>query len=345
MVFRAIVANPDAPALVEDKTRALYIVPCALREAPYISNTLERAKREGWPSMVGKQRSAAHCTNCAILKFDLDGMSAEQGAMVLETLKASGLAFVAYSTHSYGLKDGMRVRVFIPLDRELPQLEYELAWFGAAENLFSELIGLEGNILDESARKISQQQSVWCTAPSRAHLAFRQSVTGGAASADALITAGMAKHRAPPKRPGVWQARNAGLMPTPDIAQLTAAQQHTPDEYESWIKVGNCYKALVPLVGDDTAYDLWLGYSARGTHISKNDTAAYSPEAKWGTFAPSLPPDAAMGTLFAMARDGALGVIRAELATAVMSDVGRAAAQYLAKYHKKAFNELTGGVR
>lgn len=342
----ANVAPADGPVLVKCKEDATYFVPCCLRAAPYIGKTREKAIHEGRFSLEGKQRSAAHCTASAILKYDLDSMTGEQWAAVLEKLNASGLTFLAYSTWSYGLaeKPGVRVRVLIPMDVALDQADYELAWWGAAELLFTNLTVPHEKILESSAAKIHQQQGVWSTAPEREHLAFRIHAKGGVASAAALIAIGKVQHSAPvPRMSSAWTSLNAELSLPPDIARLTAAHEWIPaDDYEMWIKTGHADNALTSVIGEDAAFGLWHAYSERGSNKSKNDGAAYSPESKWQTFASAMTSDAALGTLFALARDGARVELESDRGKPTLSDRGRAAAKYLATHHRALFNQLRG---
>ncbi len=344
------VAPHAGPKLIRRKDAAPYFVPCSLREAPYLAQTLERARREGWPSLSGKQRSASHVTESALLKFDLDGMSEAQWASVLDKLHASGLAFLAFSTWSLGLveKPGVRVRVLISMDKALWQAEYELAWCGAAEMLFSELreaLSPDGKkILDPSAAKICQQQSVFCTSPDRKHLAFRIVGEGGIASADDLMAAAPVTPAKHPQHYFATGGLNAALGFAPDLARVYAAILWiNPDEYPVWIKTGLALRSLAAGIGESNALSIWLEYSERGSEDSKKQNKdRYSPQVKWETFSPTMPPDAAAGTLFGMARDGALAALEADRGKPALSDRGRAAAKYLAANHWKLFNELKG---
>lgn len=339
----ANVAPADEPILAKCKENAPYFVPCALRDAPYIGKTLEKAIRESWPSLDGQQRSATHCMASAILKFDLDGMTVEQWQTAQEKLNASGLTSLAYSTWSYGRteKPGVRVRVLIPMDWAQDQADYALAWWGAAEVLFVELMGSQENILDISASKTCQQQGVWSAAPEREQLAFRIHVKGGVASAEALMEIGKIKHGAPvPRMTSAWTSLNADISLPPDIARLTAAHEWIADDYEQWIKTGHADKALASMIGEDAAFQLWHAYSERGSNTAQNNDAAYSPENKWQTFASAMTADAALGTLFGMARDGALAALESERGKPTLSERGRSAAKYIAANHRALFNQL-----
>ncbi len=344
------VAPHNGPKPFQSKDAAPYFVPCILREAPYIGKTLERAQREGWPSLSGKQRSAAHVSESTWLKFDIDGVGGSLWASVLGKLHALELTFLAYSTWSHGLdeKPGVRARVLLPIDRALGQTDYKQAWHGAAEILFSELLDATPPdrhvILDPSAGKLCQQQSVWCTSPDRQHMAFRIVGEGGIASADALMAVApvvTAKH---PQHYFATGGLNAALGFAPDIARISAALPWLDaEDYDAWIKTGITLKALAAGIGESNALSIWLEYSERGSEDSKKQNKdRYSPHDKWETFAPTMPPDIAASTLFGMARDGALLALEADRGKPALSDRGRAAAKYLAANHWALFNSLKG---
>jgi hypothetical protein len=185
----AFVAPLPIPSAVREKNDVVYIVPCRLTTAPLVGKTAQKAIEDGRPS-VGKMRSASHVTASAYLKFDLDGITEAQWGVLLESLHKGGVTFLGYTTHSHGRPDkpGYRVRVFIPIDRELAQIDYTLAWIGAAESIFGAVAHTDA--LDRSAAKIHQQQGVYATAPERTGMAFRLDCRKGIASADALIARG-----------------------------------------------------------------------------------------------------------------------------------------------------------
>jgi hypothetical protein len=122
---------PDKPQVLAEKGDADYFIPCALKEAPLIGNTLERAQKAG-QSTVGKMRSKKHMTTATMLVIDGDGLP--EGALnsALAAMTADGLSFLAYTTHSHGREDkpGMRVRVIVPVDHPLGDFDYRLAWHG-----------------------------------------------------------------------------------------------------------------------------------------------------------------------------------------------------------------------
>ncbi len=128
---------PEKPAMLADKGRGQYFVPCALKEAPLVGNTLEYATQSGAPT-IGRMRSKQHMTEAAMLVVDVDGLSAESFHAGLTALARDGLTYLAYTTHSHGSleKPGMRVRIVVPLDRPLADHEYRLAWYGLNARYF-----------------------------------------------------------------------------------------------------------------------------------------------------------------------------------------------------------------
>jgi len=349
--FVAITASADGPALVQFKDKTTYFVTCGLRVASYIGKTREKAVSERWGSLEGKQRSSSHCTASAILKFDLDGMTKEQWEVVQDRIKSSGLRVLAYSTWSHGLpeKPGVRVRVLVPMDTALEQDDYTLAWWGMAETLFSDLLKADesrvvGKIVDVSASNLSQQQGVWATSSDREDLAFRIHNKGGAAASDALVALGRIKHGVAKRVPLGTGSRvlNYQFM-TPDTKRLKTALPWIPDDRVTWVKAGMAIKALAPLIGEGAAYPLWIEYSETGSNKKHNDEPDQSPESRWSGFAPTMPTEIALNTLFALARNGALAAVEAERGRANLSKRGHEAAQYLATHHKALFRQLNKG--
>lgn len=133
----AAVICPDQPAIVADKGHARYFVPTALKEAPFIGATLERAQQAGQPTF-GKMRSKQHMTEASMLVVDVDGLSEEAFQAGLDALVKDGITYLAFSTHSYGNpeKPGMRARIVVPVDRPLGDLEYRSAWHAFSARYF-----------------------------------------------------------------------------------------------------------------------------------------------------------------------------------------------------------------
>ena len=99
-----LIAPDDGPRIVADKNMGLFFVPCALKHAPLVEKTLERAIRIGLPT-VGKMRSSSHVTAGAWAKLDGDELNEEQFAAMRETLSLTGIAHIIYSSHSNGRAD------------------------------------------------------------------------------------------------------------------------------------------------------------------------------------------------------------------------------------------------
>lgn len=125
---------PDKPAIIGDKKQDQYFIPCLLKEAPLVGNTLEAAIKNG-QSTTGKMRSKHHVTEASMLVIDIDGMCETDLVVSLNKMARDGLTFLAYSTYSHGSPDkpGMRVRIVIPVDRPLTPEEYTVAWHGLAQ--------------------------------------------------------------------------------------------------------------------------------------------------------------------------------------------------------------------
>ena len=185
-VIKDIIA-PPSPALLEDKSKGVYVVPCILKDAPLVGNTLEAAKRNGQPT-IGRMRSKQHVTVARLLIIDIDGLPETVLMAVFDKLQRDGVTYLAYTTHSHGSaeKPGMRVRLVILLDRPVDVAEYAAAWHGADQHYLN---GQAGKA-DSSGANMYQQQGTWCAHSSRIHLSATWSNHGGIASADALIGIG-----------------------------------------------------------------------------------------------------------------------------------------------------------
>ncbi|WP_143068248.1 hypothetical protein [Nitrosomonas nitrosa] len=122
---------PDKPDIIEDKKQGKYFIPCLLKEAPLVGNTLDAAIKNGQPT-TGKMRSKYHVTEASMLVMDIDGLCETDFIVGLNKMANDGLTFCAYTTFSHGSPDkpGMRVRIVIPVDRPLTSEEYTVAWHG-----------------------------------------------------------------------------------------------------------------------------------------------------------------------------------------------------------------------
>ena len=175
---------PETPALITDKKLGEYFIPCILKEAPLVGNTLAMAERAK-SNTVGKMRSKSHATDTDMLIFDIDGLPTAEFEPILERLKAEGISFLSYSTFSHGnpAKPDTRARLIIPVDKAINIEDYPLAWKGFNSHYLND----KG---DTSGAKLYQQQGTWCSEPSRQDQAFKLSNDAGVASADILIAMG-----------------------------------------------------------------------------------------------------------------------------------------------------------
>lgn len=176
---------PDTPAVIADKGRGHYFVPCGLKEAPLVGNTLDAAKSAG-QATTGKMRSKNHVTASSMLVMDVDGPSEADFMLGLNKMKRDGVAYLAYTTHSHGRVDkpGIRARIVLPLDRELNGEEYAQAWHGTDIHYW----GGQAGQADASGANLCQQQGTWACDPTRVEQARKWEGSGAVASAEALIT-------------------------------------------------------------------------------------------------------------------------------------------------------------
>lgn len=178
------VIAPPSPAILADKGQGKFFIPCALKSAPLVGNTLDAAMKNGLP-IIGKMRSKIHVTEATLLVIDIDGLPVTDFEKAIARIKSDHVTFLAYTTHSHGRenKPGMRARVVIPLDSSLDIENYSAAWHGLDQLYFS---GHAGKA-DSSGANLYQQQGTWCAHPDRVALAKCWTARGGIASADYLI--------------------------------------------------------------------------------------------------------------------------------------------------------------
>lgn len=324
-----MVAPEDGPLVFADKTAAPYFVPCILAVAPYVSKTAER-----FPGQSGKQRSASHVTPASWFAFDLDDVTPEQWAGIVAGLEGAGVTFCAYNTHSHGEKpDEVRARVLLFMDRTLPPMQWADVWRVVNGLLF-------GGLADGQTSKLSQQAGVWVADPDRCASAFRVFRAGALMSADALLAL------VPPKPArGTYQAR---VVPQGGQAEryIAALAQVTPDTYGVWM-TGLCGLKGGVMTGaltDEEGEALFLEWSDSADDDAKanNHDSRYEPAAMWANWEPSAAPaDALVGKLFQLARDAAKNRVRYDLrGGGRLSPAGERAALYLARYHRRTFDDL-----
>lgn len=327
-------APEDGPMLAEDKAHVPYFVPCMLKVAPFVGKTAER-----YPGQSGKQRSASHVTAGAWFASDLDGITPENKARILGRLVASGVLFCAYSTYSHGTNpDEVRMRVLLFLDRALEPLQWADVWHVLNRVFFD-------GLADVATAKLSQQAGVWATHPARERAAFRVMNRGALLSADALLAL------VPPKaeRPRRVRPKVSGAAMTGRYADALA--MIGADKFAPWMTGLSALKAAALLgeLPEDDAAGLWFAFSESGSDTAKahNDDKRYDPAHLWETWEPTAAPaEGLVGKLFASARDAALSACRGEVArVGHLTAEGIRAARYLAKYHPRAFDELTTEVQ
>jgi len=329
-----MIAPEDGLRLAEDKVHVPYFVPCMLKVAPFVGKTAER-----YPGQSGKQRSASHVTAGAWFASDLDGITTEDKARILGRLEASGVLFCAYSTYSHGKNpDEVRMRVLVFMDRSLEPLQWADVWHVLNRVFFD-------GLADVATAKLSQQAGVWATHPEREGAALRVMNRGALLSADALLALVPPKAEHPQRvRPKVSGAALTGRYA--DALARIGAESFAP-----WMTGLSALKAAV-LQGElpeDDAAGLWFAFSESGSDAAKthNDDKRYDPAHLWETWEPTAAPaEGLVGKLFASARDAALSACRADVArVGHLTDEGLCAARYLAKYHPRAFDELTTEVQ
>ncbi len=316
-----VVARGNAPMLEESKDDALYFVSCALKTAPYVGKTREKAIENGWP-LEGTQRSADHVTEAQMIVVDIDSASQEQFEQIQQRLSDSGVTYLIYSTHSHGREDkpGIRCRLIVPVDESLEKERYKLACLG-----IDEFLGRDNgdSVIDRSGFGLHQQQGVWCTACDRAKLAFKLSHPGGVVSGAALIALA-------PKRP-VKRFDGRPDHPIVFIETKVRAAMKCLDlrEYDAW-----CQSALwLKSAYGDAAKSVWLDFSKPGK---------YDAEAFWDDLDPRLPAGAGEGLLFRDARDAAVEIVNQAKRTGEWGDQARHALSYLRAFHPRMFCTVTG---
>jgi hypothetical protein len=329
-VVVANIAPTDGPALLVDKKRATYFVGSALKVAPLVNGTREKAAKLGLP-LLGKQRSAAHITETRMVVIDMDRISEEQLAVIEKRLQAAGLTYLLYSTHSYGRADkpGIRCRVVIPFDSPLNVNDYKLVAAGANILLFD-------GLGDPSGFALHQQQGVWVAAPVRAHMAFRRAHKAGVASAAALIAA--APKVARPQRKVDSFAYSGPVLF--DVQRVNAALEWLdPNSYKSWVDAAIWLKATYGVA----AYQVWLAWSETANEASKAKNGnEYDPGKVWAEIEPRITSDQGAGALFAQARNVSLEAAQDASSMGQWDERGRMALVYLRRYHPRLYSETFG---
>jgi hypothetical protein len=164
-------APESGPRIVYLKTHVPYFLPCQLRTAPLIGKTLISAKAQGL-LLVGKQRSGAHITSSSLIVYDLDSITQNQLDDIRAGLEQAGIAAACWSSHSIGVKPGVRCRLIIPVDYSLDAPLYSSAHQWVNEHI---MFGLA----DQTGSNLSQCQGVWAAPKDRLEHSFRWVLEGG----------------------------------------------------------------------------------------------------------------------------------------------------------------------
>jgi hypothetical protein len=324
-----VIAPTDGPQIVANKERGLYFVPCLLREAPLTGKTLEFALKRG-DKTTGKMRSAAHVTEGAVIKLDIDGASREQFDGLLAKLEECRLAHLAYSTHSHGRADkpGIRCRVILLLDRALAAPEY-------LRTVLACSAWLQGNSLDPSEARLSQQAGVWTAHPDRTGAAFcLRRLDGFCLSADSLLesipapTESRSSHTATEDGQANFDAERVAEA----LAWLDA------NEYSAWVSAAIWLKAAF----GDVARSTWLAWSQTATEEHRADESQCQDI--WVALAPIINAQAGAGTLYVAARDSAVKAVEAAANCGNWSGKGKHALVYLRRFHPRLYEQLFGVV-
>lgn len=328
--FAALVkATASQVALVADKAAAQYFVPCSLKDAPLVGNTLEKARKAGEP-LSGKQRSSSHVTTATAIVVDIDGVPGTEFKALSQRLCKAGITALAYSSFSHGNpeKKGVRARLIVPVDGPLDGAEYRAAAAGLNE-LF-----LDGKA-DESGFKLHQQQGTWATNPEWAGKAFRGVELSGVARADVLIEAAPAQLK--PNRPSDARHWRPPTGKPIDRKRVLEALVWLPaDTNDQWVDIAYCLKAAF----GDAGFLLWKAWAATpGQDFTKQNVGRHDPGTVWERLDPDMPAKAGVGKLLQLARDIAFAIVSREARRtagrndAAWGDEAAGALEYLHKHH------------
>ena len=291
---------PGKPEILTDKRYGRYIVPCLLKEAPLVGNTLETAKLKRAPT-VGKMRSKDHVTAASFLIADIDGLSEEEFNRSFGALKEEGITIAAYTTFSHGSpeKPGMRVRLFVPFDRQLTADDYSAAWRGFDQKYFG------GRLYkaDPSGAKLYQQQGTWNCHPTRIRMARSWAHNGCVATAEELIKLG-----------------RTVMPPTISTSSDTSQESKAPSS-----GTHSRIIALLEWADPDLGYPDWfrvlcvIFYETKGSHEGLEIADSWSSGGRkyrgaqdvykrWKSFDPDHPRPVKIGTLVRYAQEAGADV-------------------------------------
>lgn len=333
-VIANVICGGDSPVVTSDKTTVPYFVATIYRDdVPFTEKTLPKALARGLGTH-GKQRSRAHCTESAVFVYEFDGITDAQRALVEKQVGSSGLQAYIFSSYSHGSpapdKQGNRFRVALLADVAQGHDDHEAAHEALGKELF------DGVPYDPSCKRPYQQQGCWATNPEWKHHTFKLMFKGGLVDGKKAAAAGYAMR--PPK-----------VSHSSSRDQLSADEQTQrlvdglcwidPNTTSIWILVVTALKTLGAVIGFDNARELAVRYSERGSEDAKkhNDDPRYDPATFFDNVQPTMPPEAAMGTLCGLARDGAVAALTSGFRAGC---VDHDAAQYLLKFHRREFHKV-----
>lgn len=335
-------APDQGPQVIREKKKGTYVIPSLLADKPLVGLTLKRAEARGLET-VGKQRSRSHVTTSRLARMEFDDLSEEQARKILQRLIGAGIAFIAYSTHSHGTDEHVRLRLWLPIDIAVDRERYQRL-MAVINRLLCDDLG------DESALPMYQQQGIWMVHPDRQGQAFRLVHPGHLLSIAALeqhVELPSPVHRSPSIWiPGAMPAFSTPVVAGPvhvNLKQLAAALLlWDPEPYASWMRACMCLKALLGHAPTEILYDLWMRFCARGSAraTARNHEDAYSPQRLFVEGRALMPAEQALRTLYAVARDNGLALLRESCNALVPTDRLELALTYLKTYHRKALDQF-----
>ncbi len=322
----------ERPRIGPNKEDLPFFIPGTLKEAELRGVTLQRAVARGEAS-VGKQRSNAHIDQLYFVAADLDELKQPQVEGILQRMRDAGLAFAAYSTHSFGLKSGHRTRVLLPFDQPVSSSGFRSIAARVNEIVFD-------GAADKACERPAQLAGVWAAHPDRVQLAFKEvHSVGHPISVVALVSSSPSAQVLPYL--GMVRNANADLTASealPDSARIEEALRWLdPNDYAAWSRLAPLLKAWGLSTDEAVAKKLWLDFSGRAGATAKvnNHLPQYDPERIWDECRPDAPAAPAAGSILADALRVALAIAKLDAGERQWSTRGSAAASYLAKHHPK----------
>ena len=178
---------PKQPSITADKKLGDYFIPCLLKEAKLVGNTLKTAEINGQPT-VGKMRSKNHVTEASMLVMDIDGLPESLIKSAEDKLINDQISYLIYTSYSNGnpQKPDARIRIVVPIDNALNTDDYRTAHFGFDHHYFDGQITAK----DLSSSALYQQQGTWMTHPDWQDKVYKRLHNAGIASAAFLMSVG-----------------------------------------------------------------------------------------------------------------------------------------------------------